>query len=289
MNKKISIFTILKILISVFIILVVVIPFIHMISVSISDQFSVMKHEVFLLPKGLSLATYEFVLFHDKRVLMSYKNTLIYVVLGTLVSLIVTAMGAYAASRRKMMFRKAYINLIIFFMFFNGGMIPTFLVVMKLGILNTVWSMVLPRAVSMYLLIVMMTFFSTIPKELDDSAKIDGLGDIGVFFHIALPLSKAALAVIGLFYAVGIWNDFMSPLLYLNREEKYPLTVLLRNLIIAETGMNDRVGMATLQKYMSEVGIKYTTLIVSVVPIMCVYPFLQKYFVKGVLLGSVKG
>lgn len=289
MKKKISIFTVLKILFSIGVVAVVLVPFIHMISVSFSDQIAVMRNEVFLIPRGFSLITYQFVLFHDHRILTAYRNTLVYVGLGTVVSLAVTAMGAYAASRRNMMFRKLYVNMIILFMFFNGGMIPTFLVVMKTGILNTVWAMVLPRAVSMYLLIVMMTFFSTIPKELEDSAKIDGLGDIGVFWHIALPISKAALAVIGLFYAVGIWNDFMSPLMYMSKEDQYPLTVLLRNMIIADTGMNERVGSTTMDKYMSEVALKYTTLIVSIVPIMCVYPFLQKYFVKGVLLGSLKG
>lgn len=289
MKKKVSIFTVLKIACSIGILAVVLIPFIHMIAVSFSDQVAVMRNEVFLIPKGVNLATYQFVLFHDDRVLTAYKNTLLYVSLGTIISLSVTTMGAYAASKRTMIFRKLYINMIILFMFFSGGMIPTYLVVMKLGILNTVWAMVLPRAVSMYLLVVMMTFFNSIPQELEDSAKIDGLGDLGVFWHIALPLSKAAISVIALFYAVGIWNDFMTPMLYFNRENKYPLTVLLRNMIIAETGLNERVGDTVLDKYMSPVALKYTTLIVSALPIMCVYPFLQKYFVKGVLLGSIKG
>jgi putative aldouronate transport system permease protein len=231
---------------------------------------------------------YGFVL-SDSRIYLAYFNTILYVVTGTILSLGMTAAGAYAASREAMVFRKLYIKLMIICMFFSGGMIPTYLVVRKLGILDTIWAIILPGAISMWLFMVALTFFRTLPPELEDAAKIDGMGDIGVFWYVAVPLSKAALATIGLFYAVGIWNDYMGPLLYLNRPNKFPLTVILRDMIIAGEDMGDRGRSMEKGGLVAVDSMKFATLMVSILPIMCLYPFLQKYFIKGALVGSLKG
>jgi putative aldouronate transport system permease protein len=258
-----------------------------MISVSLSDKFSVIKNEVTIFPKGISLDMYIYVL-KDKRILLGYLNTFIYISGGVALSLFVTSAGAYAASREAMMFRRTFIKLVIFCLFFYGGMIPTFLTVRAVGIYNTRWAVVLPDLVSMWLFIIMLSFFKNIPGELEDSAKIEGLSDIGIFWYIALPLSKASLATIGLYYGVKIWNDFLNPILFLNSDKKYPLTVLLYNLVIAGSGMM-REYQGSERDILPQNSLKYAVLIVSALPIMCVYPFLQKYFIKGAMLGSLKG
>lgn len=220
--------------------------------------------------------------------LKGYKNTLIYVVLGTTISLLVTALGAYSLSKAKLVMGKPILMLIVFTMFFNGGMIPTFLVVKELGFVNTIWGMVLPGAVATWNLLIMRTFFMGMPQELEESGKIDGLSEIGIFFRIVLPLSKPVLATIGLYYAVGMWNNFMGPLLYLRDADMQPLQVILRNIVLSGqlTGTD---GPVVGDIVVVEDGLKFATIMVSTLPILLVYPFIQKYFVKGALIGSVKG
>lgn len=288
MKTKFSIFTVFKIAFLVGLVAVVCIPFIHMAAVSLSDAVHVIRNQVSLFPKGFTLDMYKYVI-NDPRISTAYLNTLLYVVTGTAVSMAITSTGSYAASRDAMMFRGVFIKLIIICMFFSGGMVPSFLVVMRLGIIDTVWGVILPGAVNMWFFVIMMTLFKSIPKELEDSAKIDGIGDIGVFWYIALPLSKATVAAVGLFYAIGIWNDFTTPMLYLNSQSRYPLTLLLRNMIIANTGLSNQEIVDAGSSIINENSLKYATLMVSVLPIMCVYPFLQKYFVSGIMVGSIKG
>ncbi|PAV31679.1 sugar ABC transporter permease [Virgibacillus profundi] len=255
-----------------------------MIAVSLSGDVHVMRGEVNLIPKELTFKNYEHVL-SDPRIVTGYLNTILYVTLGTTISLIITAMGAYALSKKEMFFRKGFMIMIVFTILFGGGMIPTFLVVKSLGLLDTIWAMVLPQAVSTWNLIIMRTFFSaTIPKELEESAKIDGLNDLGIFARIVLPLSKPVLATIGLFYAVGIWNNFILPLLYLRDDALYPLQVILRNLVLVEQMADVSGGDAVVVQE----SIQYATILVSTLPILLLYPFLQKYFVKGVMIGSLK-
>jgi putative aldouronate transport system permease protein len=286
-EKRFSIFTVLKGIFLFGVVLSVLIPFMHVISVSLSDKFSVIKNEVTIFPKGISLDMYKYVL-KDRRILLGYLNTFIYIIGGVTSSLLVTAAGAYAASRQAMIFRKTFIKLVIFCLFFYGGMIPTFLTVRAVGIYNTRWAVVLPDLVSMWLFIIMLSFFRSLPVELEDSAKMEGLADIGIFWYIALPLSKASLATIGLYYGVKIWNEFLNPILFLNNDKKYPLTVLLYNLVIAGSGMM-RDYQSSERDILPQNALKYTVLIVSALPIMCVYPFLQRYFIKGTMLGSLKG
>ncbi|SEK25976.1 putative aldouronate transport system permease protein [Paenibacillus sp. cl141a] len=262
-------------------------PFVYMLAVSLSDSASIASGEVWLWPKGFNLDMYQYV-FEDGRVLKGYKNTLIYVVLGTAISLLVTALGAYSLSKAKLVMGKPILMLIVFTMFFNGGMIPTFLVVKELGFVNTIWGMVLPGAVATWNLLIMRTFFMGMPQELEESGKIDGLSEIGIFFRIVLPLSKPVLATIGLYYAVGMWNNFMGPLLYLRDADMQPLQVILRNIVLSGqlTGTD---GPVVGDIVVVEDGLKFATIMVSTVPILLVYPFIQKYFVKGALIGSVKG
>lgn len=260
-------------------------PFLYMIVVSLSSDIHIMKGEVWFWPKGFNLDAYKYVL-EDKRIYTGYKNTFIYVTLGTAVSLLLTALGAYALSKKHMVFRKPFMLMIVFTMFFGGGMIPTFLVVRELGLINTIWAMVLPGAISTWNLLIMRTFFAGIPSELEESGKIDGLSEIGIFFRIVLPLSKAVLATIGLYYAVGIWNNFMGPLLYLRNQDLFPLQVILRNIVLSGqlSGSEGPTEVAVVED-----AIKFATIIVSTLPILIIYPFIQKYFVKGALIGSVKG
>jgi putative aldouronate transport system permease protein len=262
-------------------------PFVYMLAVSLSDSASIASGEVWLWPKGFNLDMYQYV-FEDGRVLKGYKNTLIYVVLGTAISLMVTALGAYSLSKAKLVMGKPILMLIVFTMFFNGGMIPTFLVVKELGFVNTIWGMVLPGAVATWNLLIMRTFFMGMPQELEESGKIDGLSEIGIFFRIVLPLSKPVLATIGLYYAVGMWNNFMGPLLYLRDADMQPLQVILRNIVLSGqlTGTD---GPVVGDIVVVEDSLKFATIMVSTLPILLVYPFIQKYFVKGALIGSVKG
>jgi putative aldouronate transport system permease protein len=262
-------------------------PFLYMFSVSVSSEVYVIKNQITFLPKGLNFRAYEVVL-KDPRIWSSYRNTILYVLAGTPLSLLFTAAGGYALSKKEMIFNKMFTFLIVFTMFFSGGMIPTFLVVKSLGLVDTFWSMIIPTAVSTWNLIIMRTFFLGIPKELEESGKIDGMTEIGIFCRIVLPLSAASLATIGLFYAVGIWNNFYSALLYLRNDHLFPLQVVLQNIVVASQMINNGVTNVGDNQILDE-PLKYATIIVSTVPILLVYPFLQKYFVKGALIGSVKG
>lgn len=287
MKQKYGWFDVLNALLLTGVVAACLYPFIYMLAVSLSDSASIAKGEVWLWPKGFNLDMYRYV-FEDGRVLKGYKNTIIYTSLGTLISLIVTALGAYALSKNRMVMCKPVLMMIVFTMFFNGGMIPTFLVVKELGFINTIWGMVLPGAVGTWNLLIMRTFFMGLPQELEESGKIDGLSEIGIFFRIVLPLSKPVLATIGLYYAVGMWNNFMGPLLYLRELDLQPLQVILRNIVLSGqfTGTE---GPVVGEIVVVEDGLKFATIMVSTLPILMVYPFIQKYFVKGALIGSVKG
>lgn len=287
-RRRISVFTVVNTLIMLLVAAVMLYPFVYMLAVSLSEDVYVMKGEVTLWPKGWNFRMYELVL-GDPKIWTSYRNTILYTVLGTAIAMLVTSMGAYALSRKDMTFHKGFTVLIVFTMFFGGGMIPTFLVVRSLGLVDTVWGMVLPGAVSTWNLILMRTFFSGIPKELEESGRMDGLNDIGIFFRIIVPLSKPVFATISLFYAVGIWNNFLYPLLYLRSQELFPLQVLLRNLVLAGSVSSGQVTQIGGDNLVVEDSLKYATIMVSTLPILILYPFVQKYFVKGSMIGAVKG
>lgn len=287
-SPKLGLFPVVSAVILTIVVVATLYPFLHMIAVSFSGDVYVMKNEITVWPKGFNVNMYELVL-GDPKIWTAFRNTILYTALGTAISLAVTSMGAYALSRNQMAFRKSLTMLIVFTMFFGGGMIPTYLVVRSLGLVDTIWGMALPGAVSTWNLILMRTFFAGIPKELEESGRLDGLNDIGIFFRIMVPLSKASFATIALFYAVSMWNNFQLPLLYLRSPDLFPLQVLLRNLILAGTASSGDVTRIGGDNLIVEESLKYATIMVSTLPILVVYPFVQKYFVKGAMIGAVKG
>ncbi|OAS23080.1 carbohydrate ABC transporter permease [Paenibacillus oryzisoli] len=283
MRKKISLFQIVNFILLAGLVFSTLYPFIYMAAVSLSSNNYVLRGEITWFPKGLTLEVYKLVL-SDPRILQSYINTILYVVVGTAIALLITSMGAYAISKKEMAFSKSLTFMIIFTMFFSGGLIPTFLVLKSYGIMDSIWAMTLPGAVSTWNLLVMRTFYANIPMEVEESGRMDGLTDLGIFFRIVMPLSKAAFATIGMFYAVSLWNNFMLPLLYIRDADLFPLQIILRNIVLAGqvTSLGGDVEIV-------DESLKYTVIMVSTVPILLVYPFLQKYFVQGAMIGAVKG
>ena len=263
-------------------------PFIHILAVSLSDSLYVMAGQVTLWPRGFTFFNYVRVL-HDPTVLLSYRNTVFYTVVGTLISILFTAMTGYALANRLMIFRKSLTVLFVFPMMFGGGLIPTYLVIRALGMVDTIWAIIIPGAVGSWSVLVMRTFFLNLPYELEEAAKIDGMSEIGVFFTIVLPLSKALLATMSLFCAVGLWNSYFTPLIYINSRNKFPLQIYLQNMLTISQKSELLEFSSGGQTKMIAIVIRYTTIMVATLPIICVYPFLQKYFVKGTLLGSLKG
>ncbi len=231
--------------------------------------------------------------FNYPPIWQGYLNSLIYTVLGTVISIGVTMTSAYALSRRDMFGQRWLMLLFSFTMFFAGGMIPNYLLMQNLGIINTLWVMVLPGAISVYNLIVCRTFFeTTLPKELLEAANLDGCNDFGFFFRIALPLSSTIIAVMALFYASAKWNSYFDGLIYLRNTEKMPLQIILRNLmLIGKNAATDMVGDAKsiAERRNQADQLKYCVIVVSAAPLLMIYPFLQKYFAKGVMIGAVKG
>lgn len=276
---------------------IVLYPIIYIISASISDPGYVSSGEMWLFPKGFTLNGYKLV-FENPKIWTGYGNTILYTFLGTMLNLVITLPAAYALSRSDFVGRKFFMGMFLVTMFFNGGLIPTYLVVKDLGLINTMGALILPVAASVYNIIVARTFFqSSIPKELQEAAYIDGCTNIKLFLRIVLPLSSPIIAVMALFYGVSHWNSYFPALIYLNDEVKYPLQMVLRQILVLQemttetTGsgvsgdiakaMNDKAEIASL--------VKYAVIIVSTLPIIAVYPFLQRYFVQGVMIGSVKG
>lgn len=287
-SKKLTVWSVLNFLLMGIVVLSIAYPFIYMISVSLSGKLFVMKNEITFYPRGLNIDMYKYLL-KSPVILNAYKNTIIYVSLGTLVSLSVTSTAAYALSKKKrLLFSKGLSILVVIPMFFSSGMIPAFLNAKSLGLIDTVWIMILVTAVSSWYLIIMRSFFSSFPSEIEDSGHVDGLNDFGVFIYLVLPTSKAVLAAIGLFYAVDMWNSFFVPYIYLQSPSKYPLQCVLRNMII-KGEVNNALAAGNRDSSVTEDGLKYAAIVVSVIPIIAAYPFIQKYFVKGVMLGAVKG
>lgn len=262
-------------------------PFVNLVAKSFSSEGFIAAGEVNLLPRGFNLETFGVVM-GDAMFWVNYKNTVVYTVLGTLISMALTTPYAYALSRRHLKGRSFFIGIAVFTMFFSGGLIPNYILVADvLGMRNTLWAIVLPGAISVFNLLVMKSFFENFPAELEEAAAIDGLTTYGIFGRIVLPLSKAVLATMTLFYAVSLWNSWFSAFLYLDQKELFPVTVYLRNLIAAAS--NPAAGIAGADTVQIGANIQSVTMLLTVLPIICFYPFIQRYFVSGVMLGSVKG
>ncbi|NMM95019.1 carbohydrate ABC transporter permease [Bifidobacterium oedipodis] len=271
----------------ILVVIATVYPLWFVVMASISNPNSVAAGSVTLLPKDVTFIGYQKV-FANARIWQGYVNTIIYSVVGTAVNMLVTIPVAFALSRREFKARRLIMFLFTVTMFIAGGLVPSYILYKNLGINNTMWVFILPGAVSVYNVIVARSFFDTsIPEELHDAAQIDGLSYIGYFVKIVLPLSSAILAVIGLYYFVGHWNDFMTGLIFITDDTKQPLQVVLQQLLLVAQGTGTNVDAAAQQQAADQ--IKFGIIIVSTLPLLVAYPFLQKYFDKGVMLGAVKG
>ncbi|CAM4163563.1 carbohydrate ABC transporter permease [Paenibacillus alkaliterrae] len=264
-----------------------ILPFLNIVALSLSDAKAVMSGQVSLLPVGFTFFSYKS-LFEGTPIVNAFWNNIEITLIGTFLSLAVTIMAAYPLSRKQFYARRFFTMAMVFTMIFSGGLIPTYLIVQKLGLVNSYYSLWLPGLVSTYNMLIMRSYFSNIPSEIDEAARIDGCGELRLLFRIMLPLSKPVLATIALFYGVGYWNAFMSVLIYINDTSLYNMTVLVQSMIMSTTAVQDFSDPAMIANLTPE-GIRSAAVIVMVLPILLVYPFLQKYFVKGVMLGSIKG
>ncbi len=261
-------------------------PLLHVLFASFSDPILLIRHRgVMLGPQGFSLRGYQTV-FHNPNILQGYANTLIYVFVGTAINMFLTPLGAYALSRPGWPFRKFFIFMFVFTMYFSVGIVPAFMLVKSLGLLDTRWAILLPTAVNTWNLIVMRTAFSGVPSELQESAYLDGASDLRILYQIYIPVTKATMAVMVLFYVVEHWNEWFNSMIYLTSTKYYPLQLFVRDILLFDGAGGTTEDAAAI--YLKELT-KYSVIMVAIVPILAVYPFVQKYFVKGIMLGSVKG
>ncbi|MGM7722465.1 carbohydrate ABC transporter permease [Metabacillus sp. Hm71] len=262
-------------------------PFIYVLSASISSSDAVLRGDVLLLPKDITFEAYKRVL-EEPGIWVAYGNTIFYTVVGTLFSMFVTICGAYPLSRKRLKGRSFFAFFIAFTMWFNAGIIPTYLNLKELGLLDTRTAIIVGFAISTFLVFIMRSFFQSVPDSLEESAKVDGANDLQILWKIFLPLSKPALITVGLFYAVSRWNSYFWSMIVLNDESKIPLQVLLKKLVV-DMSVKEQMAnsLDTTSQYSAETVI-YATIIVSIIPIVLVYPYLQKYFVKGTMIGGIK-
>ena len=289
-QRKDVVFDVILYTICALLLIVILYPLWFIIIASFSDPSAVAGGHVWLWPVGFTLEGYQELL-RQPQVWLGYRNTIAYTVVGTLIGLMVNIPAAYALSRKDLWGRKGLMGLYVFTMFFSGGLIPIFLTVQQAGLYNTFWVLVLPFSVSAYNIIVARTFFETsLPPDLWDAAQIDGCGNLRFFFTMALPMSKAVISVIALWTAVGQWNSYFNALIYIRDENLYPLQLIMRNILItnqnfAALGTGEAAMIAMRRANL----VRYAMIIIATVPIMCVYPFIQKYFDQGVMIGAVKG
>ncbi|HHV95677.1 MAG TPA: carbohydrate ABC transporter permease [Clostridiaceae bacterium] len=279
------VFNVINYSLMIFLAAIMLYPLWYVLMYSLSEPQRYSVNNYYLIPNGFNLSTYKYIIVQP-LIIRGFKNSVFVTVMGTFISLLLTSFTAYPLSREVFVGKKFFFNMIIFTMLFSGGIIPTYLVVRALGLLDSLWALILPSSISVFNMLVMMKFFKNIPVSLIESAKIDGYNDIYILFKIVLPLSKAVLASIGLFSAVGYWNTYLPCLIYITDVNKRVMQVILRGMLQAEslaaqTGAVDQI--------ITPQNMKMAVIIVTMLPIICVYPFLQKHFVKGMLIGSIKG
>lgn len=287
-SKGYRVFQFINVTIMLLVIAITLYPFLYVVSQSFSDEKYIYEGEVKLLPKGFNLDTYRTIM-GEKYFWLGYKNTIIYTVLGTIISLFLSTILAYPLSKKDLKGRNIFLPLLVFTMFFQGGLIPNFLLINNLGLRNTIWAIVVPGAISTYNVLIMKTFFEGFPAELEEAAAIDGMNTYQTLIKIVLPLSKPIMATMTLFYAVGAWNNWFGPFIYLDYKEMFPVTLYLRNIIAGAQQTSASSGSDPDALTQIAATVKSATIVLTVLPILCVYPFLQKYFVQGVMLGSIKG
>lgn len=265
--------------------LVCLVPFLYMLALSLSDAKAIVNNQVSLWPVGFNLGSYEQIVTYP-HFFRAYGNTFFYTAAGTAISLLMTMLFAYPLSKTFLRGQTIFMKMVIVSMFFSGGLIPNFLLISSLGLTGTVWAMLLPFAINQFNLIILVNFFKALPGEIEEAALIDGLNYFGILFRIVVPLSTAALATVGLYTAVFFWNDWFNGLLYLNSAQ-YPVMLFLRNIVNGTAMLGDAAGFG--DKSTIAISIKSAVIMTSTLPIIILYPFLQKYFVKGLTVGSVKG
>ncbi|HEY0827444.1 MAG TPA: carbohydrate ABC transporter permease [Bacilli bacterium] len=283
-SQKISLFDAINFLVMVGIAAVTVYPVFYIVAISFSDTIYIVQSKVFLWPKGFNIDAYKQVLSHD-RVPRAYLNTILYTSMGMTFNLMMTAVAAYPLSRKGFFGRKYFMIAIVLTMFLNGGIIPNYLIVQKLGLIDTMWALIIPNAIWTFELLILKSFYENMSESLRESALMDGASEYRILFNIIIPLSKPALASIGLFYFMGHWNSFFIPLIYLNDAKLHPLQLVLRDLLIFDSSKNSNLVD---QSALSSEALKNATIFLTMIPVLMVYPFAQKYFAKGVMLGSVK-
>ena len=284
-----KVFTVVNMTVLVLMCAVMLYPFIMLLAQSFSSAGAINAGKVNLFPVDFNLDTYR-VVANNGNFWRTYGNTVVYTLIGTTIAMVLTTTYAYVLSKKHLKGRGLLIGIAVFTMFFNGGIVPNYVLISSLGMKNTMWAVILPPALSVFNLLVMKAFFENLPNELEEAAHIDGLSWFGIFFRIVLPLSKAVIATMVLFYSVQYWNDWFAAFLYLDRTDLFPVTLFLRNLIAgASTAASE--GAAASGSTVSDINanIQSVTMILILIPILCVYPFVQRYFVSGIMLGSVKG
>ena len=291
-NSKIKVstgyrvFQVINTIIMILVVFATLYPFIYLVAQSFSSDTAVAAGEVTFLPVGFTTATYKYLL-SDNRFFRYYGNTIIYSVIGTAISVFGTALLAYPLSKSKLRLNKFFTPFVVFTMYFTGGLIPNYILVTQwLHLGNTIWAVVLPGAISTFNLLLMKTFFAGLPEELEEAASIDGMGVYGIFIKIILPLSKPILATMTLFYLVGLWNEWFGPFLYLDDDALKPISLWVRQLV--EGANNVDIGSSG-EASSVQATLKSATMVLTSLPIICVYPFVQKYFVQGMTMGAVKG
>ena len=293
MQKRINsdrVFDLLNTLLLLIICLIVLVPILNVVACSLSTPSAVIRGQVSILPKGFNLDAYQQI-FHNKMLITGYRNSIVYTLIGTVVNIIMTILAAYPLSVKDFVGRKFFTGMFIFVMIFSAPLIPTYLTVRSLGLLDTMWALVLPGAISVYNMIIARTYFqNSIPTEMLESARLDGCDDIGILIHMVLPLSKSIIAVLVLYYAVAHWNSYFDAFIYLTDEDKFTLQVVLRNIMSSVKSLEEMATTAdqSLRAATIEV-LKYAVIVFGSLPLIVLYPFVQKHFVKGVMIGSVKG
>ena len=285
MKEKTGLFDIIIALVMGLILVIILYPMLNIIAISFSGSAHVVQRSVTVFPRGFTLDAYREI-FSSPKIPHAYMNTFIYTGLGTVINILMTILTAYPLSKSHLVGRKGFMTMIMLTMFFSGGMIPTYIVVRTLGMINTIWSLLLPNAIWTIELLILMSFFRSLPSAIYESAVIDGASEDRILWQLYVPLSKAALASIGLFYFMGHWNSYVLPFLYLNDRSMYPIQLVLKDMLLDETSSIS--NMVTTSAF-TPTSLKNAVIFITMIPVMIIYPFVQRYFVQGVMIGSVKG
>lgn len=285
-SKSYRVFQVLNTVLMILILFITLYPFVYLVAQSFSSDAAVSAGQVTFFPVDFTLDTYKYLL-KDDSFFKYYGNTILYTVVGTLISVIGTALLAYPLSKPRLRLNKFFTPFVVFTMYFTGGIIPNYILVTQwLGLQDSMLAIILPGAISTFNLLVMKSFFAGLPEELEEAASIDGMGVYGIFVKIILPLSKPILATMALFYMVGMWNEWFAPMMYLDSRDKWPIALWVRQLV--EGANNTEIGSSA-EASSVQATLKSATMVLTSIPIICVYPFVQKYFVQGMTIGAVKG